>query len=114
MGSRRRRFLLRAKPRTGQPDSAYGFHAQDDPPRTLEAWQTAHAVVLIGFGFGSGQDAISFEDFGRLVPATAPVHVLGPPGDNADLTRQVGHALRGRLRPGLYAQPFRWRQLAEA
>jgi hypothetical protein len=80
----------------------------------VEAWSRAKSIVFVGYGFGSGADEISFQDFGRVVSPLAPVHVLCPPPDNADLVRQVGHTLRGRGKSLLYGQPFRWNHLAES
>ena len=81
----------------------------------IHAWRNANSVVLIGYGFGSGADAMSFDDFGRCIQVTTRVHVICPPPDNADLTKQVSYGLRGRLRGGgAYAQPFKWHPLAEA
>lgn len=81
----------------------------------VHAWRSAKSVVLIGYGFGSGADAMSFDDFGHSIQGGAPVHVICPASDNADLAKQVGYGLRGRPRGGhVYAQPFKWRPLAEA
>jgi hypothetical protein len=88
---------------------------RDGYQRTLTAWRRAASIVFIGYGFGGGADAFSFQDFGRNVSPLARIHVLGPRPDNNDLCRQVGHAITGRG-PGfrVYGQPFRWRALAEA
>jgi hypothetical protein len=51
---------------------------------------------VIGYSFGGGHDALSFEDFCAKVNPKARVHVLSPATDNADLVRQVGYGLRGR------------------
>jgi hypothetical protein len=81
----------------------------------LSAWRHARSIVFIGYGFGSGADAISFQDFGENVAPDTRVHVLCPPPDNADLCRQVGSSLRGRNRGfRIYGHPFRWQAFAEA
>lgn len=82
--------------------------------QAVQAWRHAAAIVFIGYGFGSGADAFSFEDFGQHASQTARIHVLNPSPDNADLTRQVADACRGR-RTGfrVYAQPYRWREFGE-
>lgn len=83
--------------------------------RALRAWGAASAIVFIGYAFGRGDDGLSFEDFADHASRTARVHVLGPRPDNADLTRQVAHACRGRKRGfRVFSQPFRWRELSEA
>jgi hypothetical protein len=81
---------------------------------TVEAWMAAKSIILVGFGFGSGADGISFEDFGQAVSPVTPVHVLCPRPDNADLCKQVGYGLRGREQPLIYSQPFSWRAFATA
>jgi hypothetical protein len=83
--------------------------------RAINAWRAATTIVFIGYGFGRGDDALSFEDFAEHASRTARVHVLSPPPENADFVRQVGYACRER-RKGfcVYAQAFRWRSFAEA
>jgi hypothetical protein len=82
---------------------------------TLLAWRNARSVVLVGFAFGRGADATSFDDFGRALAPSARVHVVCPGPDNADLAEQVRCGLRGRKNPlTVYPQPFGWRSLAEA
>lgn len=83
--------------------------------RMLEAWKQARAVVFVGYGFGGGMDAFSYEDFGRFLHSKARVHVLCPRPDNADLRKQIGFVLRGRNSGFcVFGQPFRWKALAEA
>jgi hypothetical protein len=81
----------------------------------LTAWRTASAIVFIGYGFGGGADAFSFEDFGLNASKAARIHALCPRPDNPDLCRQIGYALRGRgPRFRVFGHPYRWRALAEA
>lgn len=81
----------------------------------LNAWRAASAIVFVGYGFGGGDDAFSYEDFGRSAAFGARVHVLCPLPDNRDLCKQVGYALRGRgPRFRVFGQPYRWRSLARA
>lgn len=81
----------------------------------VSAWRSARTVVFVGYGFGAGADAISFQDFAVNVAPSARIHVLCPTTDNADLSKQVGSALRSRgARFRVYGQPFRWRAFAEA
>ncbi len=81
----------------------------------LHAWRRARCVVFVGYAFGGGADALSFEDFGRNLNPAARVHVLCPRPDNADLCKQIAHILTGRG-PGfqVFGQPFRWRAFTEA
>jgi hypothetical protein len=81
----------------------------------LLAWRSAAAIVFIGYGFGAGNDAFSFADFGRYASASARIHVLNPRPENADLCRQVGHTLRNR-KPGfrVYGHPLSWLAFADA
>lgn len=79
------------------------------------AWRTARSIVFIGYGFGRGDDAISYEDFGLNASTDASVHVLCPRPDNADLCKQIGYALRGRgPKFRVFGHPYRWRSFAEA
>ena len=81
----------------------------------LSAWRSARTVVFVGYGFGAGADAISFQDFGANVAQSARIHVLCPSTGNADLCKQIGSALRGRSAGfRVYGQPFGWRTFAEA
>jgi hypothetical protein len=83
--------------------------------RALCAWRAASSIVFIGYAFGRGDDALSFEDFADHASPSARIHVLGPPPDNADLTRQVAHACRGRKKGfRVFSQPFGWGGLSEA
>jgi hypothetical protein len=79
------------------------------------AWRHAATVVFIGYGFGAGFDAFSFEDFGANASLAARIHVLNPRPDNADLCKQVEHCVRGR-RAGfrVYRQPYKWLAFAQA
>jgi hypothetical protein len=81
----------------------------------LKALRQANSVVFVGYGFGGGADALSFEDFSKNINHDARVHVLGPRPDSKDLTRQIGYGLRDR-RPGfqVWNQSFRWHALCEA
>jgi hypothetical protein len=81
----------------------------------VKAWRGASAIDFIGYGFGGGADAFSFEDFGFNANKKARVHVLCPYPDNADLRHQIGYVLRDRG-PGfrVFGHPYRWRALAEA
>jgi len=91
------------------------IRARHEYQAAVSAWRHAAAIVFIGYGFGAGADALSFEDFAEHASPDARIHVLNPPPDNADLTRQVAHACRRRRRAfRVYAQPFRWRSFAEA
>jgi hypothetical protein len=75
---------------------------------TLNAWRCASTIVFIGYGFGGGDDAFSYEDFGRNAALSARVHVLCPLLDNRDLCKQIGYALRGRgPRFRVFGQPYR-------
>jgi hypothetical protein len=81
----------------------------------LKAWRAASAIAFIGYGFGGGADALSFEDFGFNASKNARIHVLCPYPDNADLCQQIGYALRDRgPRFCVFGHPYRWRSLAEA
>jgi hypothetical protein len=81
----------------------------------VAAWRLARSIIFIGYGFGGGDDALSFEDFGRESSKTARTHVLCPNPDNRDLCKQVGYALRGRgPRFRVFGHPYRWRSFAEA
>lgn len=83
--------------------------------KAIDAWRAAATIVFIGYGFGRGDDALSFEDFAEHASRTARVHVLNPPPDNADLVRQIGYGCRARQKDfQVHAQPFGWRALAEA
>jgi hypothetical protein len=76
----------------------------------LNAWALASSIVFVGYGFGGGADALSFEDFGLTANPTARVHVLCPNPDNVDLSAQVGYALHRKV----FSQPYRWGSLAKA
>lgn len=85
------------------PNDWHLLYPEDDHVRSrreylaaLEALGRAQSVVVIGYAFGGGDDALSFEDFCANLNPKARVHVLGPATDNADLVRQVGYGLRGR------------------
>lgn len=79
----------------------------------LHAWALANAIVLVGYGFGGGDDALSFEDFGRVVRPTTAVHVVNP--DTREVCKQVGYPLRWRGRSGrIVGHNFKWRELAAA
>lgn len=85
-----------------------------DYQNTLVAWRLARCIMFIGYGFGGGDDGVSFDDFGRNALGCR-VHVLCPHPENRDLRRQVGYALRDRgPRFRVFGQPFRWRSFAEA
>ncbi|MGH9420865.1 MAG: hypothetical protein ACRD3J_12890 [Thermoanaerobaculia bacterium] len=64
--------------------------------KAISAWRVATTIVFIGYGFGRGDDALSFDDFAEYASRTARTHVLNPPPDNADLVRQIGYACRAR------------------
>lgn len=79
----------------------------------IQAWRAASCVVLIGYGFGSGADAISYHEFGSAIRPGTRVHVIAPAPDNTDLVKQIEYALRGRHRyERVTGHPFRWRPLA--
>lgn len=79
----------------------------------VQAWRKARCVVLIGYGFGAGDDELSFDDFGRTVGPTTAVHVINP--DFLEVAKQVGYALKGRGRDGrVRGHNFKWRPLAAA
>jgi hypothetical protein len=81
----------------------------------LRAWRSATSIVFVGYGFGRGDDAFSYEDFGRNASKAASVHVLCPRPDNTDLCRQIGYALRGRgPQFHVFGHEYRWRAFAEA
>jgi hypothetical protein len=81
----------------------------------LTAWRHASTIVFVGYGFGGGADAFSYDDFGRNAAPNARIHVMCPRPDNTDLCKQVGYALKGRGAGfRIFEQPYRWRSLAEA
>ncbi len=86
-----------------------------DYQKMLQAWRRSHTIVFIGYAFGGGADALSFEDFGQNTNLASRVHVLCPRPDNTDLCRQIGYVLQGRRRGfRIFGQPFRWKAFAEA
>jgi hypothetical protein len=81
----------------------------------LCAWRRARTVLFVGYGFGGGDDKLSFQDFGENVSPTTRIHVLSPRPGNVDLCKQIGSVLRDRNRGfRVYGQPYRWGPFAKA